>query len=185
MACSQGPDNKDGGSDASSDAPVSSDVSSDAPSDTGSQCKLTGGGTITGTLLGQTLTPKDAISYQSGGMLVIGIADYAGACALGNNLKANSNVLAITYTGTTPLPTNTPIDVTTVQGLDAQYAQYDAQCGSPQGESVTGGTITLTELDACGAVGSFDLTFNTDHVTGSFSAPNCTNAPDGGGFTCE
>ena len=181
VACSQGPEKSDGGSDASSDSPVTSDASSD----TGSSCKLTGAATLTGTFLGQTLAPKDAISYQQGGMLVVGVFDYAGACALGNDLKASSNVLAITYSGTTPLPTNTPIDVKATQGLDAQYARYDAQCGSPQGESVTAGTITLTELDACGVAGSFDLTFSNDHVTGTFTAPTCALTPDGGASACK
>jgi hypothetical protein len=57
--------------------------------------------------------------------------------------------------------------------LDVQYATYDATCNSPAGESATSGSVTITSVDTCKVVGTFDVTLNTDHVTGSFTAPNC------------
>jgi hypothetical protein len=42
------------------------------------------------------------------------------------------------------------------------------------------GTVTLTTVNATVVEGSFDLVFNTDHLTGTFSAPAC-NVPSTNG----
>ena len=187
LACSQTPSTSDGGVDSGGvDAPSDSPVTTDS-GDAGG-CNLQASATLTGTMLGQTLTPKDAVSFQAHTTqyeAVVAITDFTGTCALGNDFKASSNVLSMVYlSNTTPL-VPAKFDLTQSSVWDAQYAQYDATCQSPQGESSTSGTITITSVDACGIVGSYDLMLNNDHVTGTFTAPNCDNPADGGAAGCK
>ncbi len=189
--CSNNNGGTDAGPDAQSDVTAAdspSDVATnDVATDTGG-CNVTASGTITGTFLGNTLTPKDALSNQSkvGSQyeVIVAIADFTGVCALGNDTKASSNVLSFVYSDTTPLAAAT-LDLSKTNVLSVQYAQFNATCQSSQGESASSGTVTFTKVDSCGIVGTFDLTFNTDHVTGSFSAPTCGNVADGGAGTCK
>ena len=187
LACSQSPSGNDAGVDASgADAPIDSPAAPDASVDSGS-CNLQASATLTGTMLGQTLVPKDAVSFQTHTTdyeAVVAITDFTGTCALGNDFKASSNILSMVYESPTPLSA-AKFDLTQTTVWDAQYAQYDATCQSPQGESSTAGTITITSVDACGIVGSYDLTLNNDHVTGTFTAPNCNDPSDGGPGACE
>jgi hypothetical protein len=101
------------------------------------------------------------------------IVDFSGACAHpANALKATSNVLDIHFDGSSaPQP-----GTFTAPGMvDVQYAFYDQTCNTPFGESANSGTVTLTRADACGLVGTFDVTMSNDHVTGSFAAPPCNS----------
>lgn len=185
LACSQSPTSNDAGPDAgATDAPSDSPVA-DA-GDSGGCAPASA--TLTGTMLGQTLTPKDAVSFEAHTTeyeAVVVITDFTGTCALGNDFKKNSNVLSMVYlSSSTPL-TPAKFDLAQSTVWDAQYAQYDATCNSPQGESSTGGTITITSVDACGITGSYDLTLNSDHVTGAFTAPSCNNPSDGGTGACQ
>jgi hypothetical protein len=190
-ACSQGPSNGDAGPDAGADAPSDvtppSDAPADAPPGDGNTCNIQASATINGTFLGQTLSPKDAIAFQthpSQYEVVVGVTDYAGACGFGNDVKASSNVFAIIYQSNTPLVPAT-IDLSNTNVLFVQYTQFDATCNSPQGESASSGTVTFSTVDACGVTGSFDVTLNSDHVTGTFSAPTCADTPDGGASACK
>jgi hypothetical protein len=186
--CSNNNPSADAGPDSSTtDAPTTNDVTtSDVTTDTGG-CNVTASATIVGTFLGSTLSPKDEIAYESHPTsqyeVVVGVSDYSPACSLGNDNKANSSAMAIIYSDTTPLVPAT-IDLTKTSVLFAQYTKFDATCQST-GESATSGTVTFTRVDSCGVVGTFDLTFNADHVTGSFSAPVCANLPDGGASACK
>jgi hypothetical protein len=40
--------------------------------------------------------------------------------------------------------------------------------------------VTLTQVDSCEVAGTFDVMIETDHLTGSFTAPSCTMPGDGG-----
>ena len=40
-------------------------------------------------------------------------------------------------------------------------------------------SVTLTQVDPCSVAGTFDVMLETDHLTGSFTAPNCTRPGDG------
>jgi hypothetical protein len=151
--------------------------------DSGS-CSASGTASLTGTLLGDTFVPKDAVFYRFGTSSDIVMTDFADTCAIAgsSNLKANSNVLLLhilqgtLQTGTLPIGSST---------VDAQFANFDSTCNSPKGESAGGGSVTITAVDGCGVTGTFDLTLNSDHVTGSFRAAAC--APSGGdaGMTCK
>jgi hypothetical protein len=48
----------------------------------------------------------------------------------------------------------------------------------------TGGTVTLTRVDANGAAGSFNITFPAGTMTGTFSTVNCTGGNPQFGGTC-
>ncbi len=185
LACSNGNNPADGGTDSSTDTGNNNkDASSnDAANDSGS-CSAIGSGTVTGTLLGNTLAAKDAISSLGGGTPYVVVTDFSGACALGNNLKANSSGLLFDFLTSSSFTVGT---VNVGAALDVQYATYDATCNSPTGESSTSGSVTITSVDSCKVVGTFDVTLNNDHVTGSFTAPNCVPsvASLDGGTACQ
>lgn len=146
----------------------------------GGQCAgSTGSATLNGTMQGATLLPKDAVVTRSGGGTFIAITDFADACGLGNGFQKNSNVVSFDFYGATL----TPGTVQVGSALSVQYAAYDQTCNSPNGESATAGSVTLTGVSACTASGTFDITFGSDHVTGSFRAAAC--APVDGGATCR
>lgn len=132
-------------------------------------CSADGSGSVTGTLLGATVAVKDAIVLR-GSSNFIALTDYAGACALANAAKANSSVLSFDFFAA-------PFAVGTVDvgaALDVQYASFDATCNSSAGESSTGGSVTITNVTPCGIEATYDVTLNNDHVTGSFTAANCS-----------
>ncbi len=182
LACS----NNDPGADAGLDVVQNDSPAANDTSTTDSGGCATASATINGTFLGNTLTPKDAVAYEAHTNqyeVVVGIVDYAGICALGNDKKANSNAFAIIYQSSMPLG---PATFDVAQGsLVAQYTQFDGTCGSPNGESSTSGTVIITRVDSCAVEGNFDLQLNSDHVTGTFVAPVCANSPDGGAGTCK
>jgi len=184
VACSNGNGPPDGGTDSSADTSTAdtgsgNDVSADTTNDNNS-CSPVGSGSVTGTFFGHMLMTKDAISSLGGGTPYILITDFAGVCALGNNLKANSSGLLFDFLTASAFTVGM---VNFGTDLDVSYATYDATCNSLQGESATAGSVTITSVDTCKVVGTFDVTLNADHVTGSFSAPNCipsVTSPDGG-----
>lgn len=138
-------------------------------------------------LLGKPLNAQDSVAFEAHTTqyeVVVGITDYKGACGLGNDVKANSNVIAIIYQDATPLAP-AMIDIAQTNTLSVQFTEFDGTCQSPAGESASSGTITFTRVDSCAVTGTFDLMFNTDHVTGSFAAPVCAAAPDGGTSNCK
>lgn len=150
--------------------------------DGGAQCSgITGTATVSGTMQGATLAAKDAVVIKGAGDTVIGITDFAGACALGNSLKKNSNVVSFDFIGAAL----TPGTVQVGSSLSVQYAAFDQSCNSPNGESATAGSVTITGVSACAVSGAFDVNFGSDHITGSFKAAACTAANGAGGATCQ
>ncbi len=182
-ACSGGGSGNDAGTDASPTNDAANDVAtkdgaSDAQGDAGGCGATTGTATVTGTLLGNTLTALDAVSNPGGGTPFVVITSWANVCSLGlNSIKKNGSGLLFDFLNT---PTVTVGTFPVGANLDVQYATYDATCSSPTGESSTGGSVTITKADSCGIQGTFDVTLNNDHVTGSFNAPNCDNGADAG-----
>ena len=179
-ACSSSPSPEDGGLDAASDSPASD-----------AACNLTASATINGTFLGSTLNAQEPLSFEGAQGAAyaasIFVPDYANYCALSgaNERRGNSSLLFFYYQGTTPAKTGT-VSITSPVGWLVSYATYDAACKTTQqNESPTGGSFTITELDACGIALTFDLTFASgDHVTGSIGAPACAVGSDGGTLTC-
>lgn len=186
LGCSDGSKQNDAGSGSDAAADVAQQPG-DAKSDAPSSC-FAESATVSGTFYGLTLTPKDAVSIFSttnSNAFFVAISDYANLCATASGIKASSQILVFDYQGGATLPIGTPVDVTKTEGFDVQWAQYDQTCNTPQGESASSGTVTFSELDACGAAGTFDLVFNDDHVTGSFGAPACAYDPDAGAGKCN
>jgi hypothetical protein len=67
----------------------------------------------------------------------------------------------------------------------AQFAVDDASCNATTGPiEATSGTLTVTRVDATGYTGTFDLTFGTDHVTGTFNTGTCSALGTVTSFTC-
>ena len=158
-----------------------------------------GSATVTGTIGTQSMTAKDAVSVvvqaNSNSAAEILIANFDGVCAKINahqeprNAQAlviqvgirssQTGIVAPTATGTFPV---FPIaDSFTQVGVQAvvQFQAVDATCQvtGPTIDAVSGGTVTLTKIDASGYTGAFDVTFATggagSHVTGTFSSAQC------------
>ncbi len=189
VGCSSGNGSNDGGTNdgsnnndsATNDASTKDSATTDAPTDSGCSASV-GSATVTGTLLGNTLAAKDSISNPGNGTPYVIITDYANACSVGlNNIKKNSSGLLFDFLTTSTIAVGT---VNVGADLDVQYATYDATCQSNTGESSTSGSVTITKADSCAIQGTFDVTLSNDHVTGSFTAPNCASPPSDAGQGC-
>jgi hypothetical protein len=160
---------------------------------------------VNGTVTGDSLTVKDAMTLdgsQSGENVpdaagIVVIASTSGICPAfqNNTVAANATQLVLTLYRTDsggnvkspgtgdytinnrdPVPANSAIAV-------AAFAVTGATCGPVPGQGgiATSGTVHLSSMSLStngGAQGTFDLTFETDHLTGSFDAPFC-DAPNG------
>jgi hypothetical protein len=146
-------------------------------------CAVQGRASVTGSFSGTAFAPKDAVELfeAESAKFVINVVDYANACSLGANLHAGSSVVSIEYTGD-PLSSGT-FDVTKTEGLSVKYVEYDSTCKPAKSAPAATGSITFDKADECGAKGSFDLTFGTDHVTATFTASVCSVA--GGAQACH
>ncbi len=103
----------------------------------------------------------------------------------GNPPGATSLVVAVSAMGGS-VATGTYGVVSQGFGATASYATQDATCNTSFSETASGGSVTLTTVSGSSVAGTFDLTFGTDHVTGSFSAPICGySAGDGGVTACQ
>jgi hypothetical protein len=56
---------------------------------------------------------------------------------------------------------------------DVLFSALDANCGMVVNQWATSGTVTLSSLQPS-VLGTYDLVFGTDHVTGSFDVSECT-----------
>ena len=129
------------------------------------------GNDVRGTMAGRSLDAKDSLSYTDGTSTFIAIGDYPAMCTFVTARKSLSNVLVLDI-GMSALKAGT-FKLGGDTAVSAQYAFYDLSCNSPSGESASTGSVTITRADANGAAGTFDVTMNGDHVTGSFNAPTC------------
>ncbi len=90
---------------------------------------------------------------------------------LGVSLQGNAvpaGTYDITNVGCAPnCATNTTVS--------ASYSSRDASCNTVMTDVATEGSITFTSVGPVDIAGSFDVVFPAgDHLTGSFSAPECT-----------
>lgn len=136
-----------------------------------------GSGSVSGTLLGKSFATADAASYATSTGIRIVLYDAPGLCGYlkSNAVKANSSSIVIDISS--PNAGSYP-------GSNVQYAQFDATCNSPMGESGSG-TVEITSTDANMISGTFRLTLNSDSITGSFFAPICMGAPGSGPQSCR
>ncbi len=143
----------------------------------GAAATAAGSGSVSGTLLGKSFSAADAASYMTSTGVRIVLYDAAGICGdlRTNAVKANSSDII--------LDLSSP-NTGSYAGVQVQYAQFDATCKSPAGESGSG-TVEVTSSDANMVAGTFHVSLNRDTVTGSFVAPTCAGAPGTGAQSCR
>ena len=161
---------------------------------------LNGTATVNGLLNGHAFQAADAIAAYvvvpigatAAGSGSVTIASNLGLCQDANAYiePKNTQYLLLAFTEVNPTtgqfspPTAPGVFVVSGTGTQiaiASYTQTDASCheipGAP--ETAVSGTITVSSLNNGSYSGSFDLTLvggasaPADHVTGSFTAPNC------------
>jgi hypothetical protein len=131
----------------------------------------TGSATTTGTLQGAPFTPMDAVSYSGD----VAIADFSGICAFSlSEAKPGATYLYLFFVGGSVVVGATDVGAS----LQVQSVVVDQSCNSTI-ENATTGTVTISQADASGVTGTFDLTFAEDHISGSFVAPTCSHPGDG------
>ena len=169
----------------------------------GNQTFATGSASVNGTIGGQTMTPKDAISAAAQGVGTIVISTADTHCAKINARQTPKNLQAIIIgIGTQASGSSTPpaapgvfpvysgADSVSISGpaAVALFLSTSATCQlTTQGESATGGNVTLTRVDASGYAGTFDITFSgtaAGHITGSFTSAQCAPLASAQGGTC-
>jgi hypothetical protein len=175
------------------------------PCDGGPEPQSSGG--ITGAV---TCTPINAVdstswnlatensAYIGGNVLII---DSMGACpdVMMNSYPANTTYVNLTVyqtDATGAYMTPTAGDYTIHQGEpppsfklgSATFASEDGLCTVINTENATAGTITVSSINLAsggGIVGTFDLTFGSDHLSGSFNAPYCAGSISSANLTCR
>jgi hypothetical protein len=150
------------------------------------------GTTVSGTIGGQSLSPAYAIALKGAddpsypNQISVFISNADGLCAFfqahpGANkadLRAVGFVLGATDAAAPPVTPGTYAQMNSVDEMTAGYDSYDSTCNDTS-PAWNGGSVVV-----CGAgtsfTGTFDLTFGSDHVTGTFDAPLCTLNADAG-----
>lgn len=167
-------------------------------------------GTFNGTVGGIGLAPADTIVYpekdtnsKTVGLFVM-MADKGGLC---NTLKANRMPKSATGMMLTLFNVSEKLELlapdvgeyTVVQGAQSKAGRYawasfnrtDANCTDTLSSSTGSGKSGLVKITALNAStngngsGSFDITFGTDHVTGTFSGSYCDMAKIPNNPSCE
>jgi hypothetical protein len=151
---------------------------------------------VSGTIQGRVVSTNDAVGLSSSSgssEAAVGaiITSVRGACSVlqshGNPSSASALLLAVSAKGGS-VPDGTYVVVPGGQfGATASFSLTDADCNQVENLTATGGSITLTSTGGSAIAGSFDLTFGTDEVKGTFSAPICSYTPvsaDAGASTC-
>jgi hypothetical protein len=163
------------------------DAAQDAPA-TGQQPN-----SVTGTVQGAALTPAESVASftDSFGAHYIGVtfSDRAGLCTA--PLKGNTTYLLLS--AETPVDPNGfhgfatgtyPIQVS--GGASATFYRSDAACAPTSVDRhAVSGSVTLTEITSAHVRGTFELNFASDTLTGTFDAPFCAQALDGGVASCS
>lgn len=187
------------GSGASSGSSGSSGSSSGGGSDSGSGSggdsgsssgSGSGGNSATGTVGGVALAPQDAFfnsdeqgpSGSGQANTILGITSFGGACSelyTDDQIPPGSATIT-TYLVSSGGPVTAPGTFVFDSGTSgsgkvfsgATFGATDASCGETSVDA-TAGTVTVTSVSSAQLVGTFDLTFGADHVTGAFSAAQC------------
>jgi hypothetical protein len=160
-----------------------------------------GGGasaTVNGTAAGRTIAAKDAVAIiskeEAGGekktTAVINIRDAAGVCADLKGGRAVKQSTALTLRVGLGNPHTQPVIAAAsydlakdgqIEGgnyitVNAKVSKLSDFCQEELAEATrtaTAGTITIATISEARVSGSFDLTFGTDKLTGTWDAPLC------------
>jgi hypothetical protein len=158
VSCGSGSGGSAGGSPGSADA-----------GDSGGHENGVGTATVMGNIEGKAFSSMDAVAYFPGD---ISIVDFPGLCARGvSEAKPGATYLNMFLGNGFALGTATVGATGTT--LTVQNMIVDSQCNS-MGENASGGTVTLTAVKPDSVSGTFDFTFPSGKLTGSFSAAMCT-----------
>lgn len=138
---------------------------------------------VNGTIRGRHFAVADATAYLDLGRVGIRMSSETPACGPTVRHPGDTEFsldLFDTAPGTYSVTAAEPANL-----VDVLAGVYDASCEpSPDLDAYADtGALTLTNVDADGFFGTFDVTFGGDHVTGSFAAPVCD--PPSSGSTCE
>jgi hypothetical protein len=134
-----------------------------------------------------SVSTQNGVTEAAVGAIITNIAN---ACSVlqdhGNPPGATALVVAVTASGGS-VATGTYDIVSQGFGATASYATQDAMCNTSLNETASSGTVTLSSVSGSSVSGTFDLTFFSDHLTGSFSAPICSysTATDAGAGACK
>lgn len=167
-----------------------------------------GTATAVGAIAGKTLTPKSAASAtlsQDGNLVVVVLsnqADYCAATTAGLTRPNHRSLVAIVTTvdaaGDNPkvAPGTFTVHSEAPDGpgsfANAAFNASDAGCSDTLGSDVgnaTAGTVVLTQVTSSQIVGSYDLSFGSDTLKGTFTAPACpgliAQIESGDALTCS
>jgi hypothetical protein len=150
-----------------------------------------GGNSVQGSVGGKGIGSAHAVSNvsgtapaQSAAVIISNISDL---CARITDNKEPTNAQALTLqfgdsdaAGNTSAPSHSGTYVITTstapgagQFATAVFSTIGAQTTDTSETQAGAGTVTLTDVATGTYGGSFDLTFGSDHLTGSFDSSNC------------
>jgi len=180
--------------DSASDARSDSGSGGEAATDSGST--TTGSGTFVGTVDGQPLTVVDGeylYNPSQSVVLDIQLASVTGYCKALEILPANGTLARTTILEIGLVMPSQVLATGTFMLDDATLANtaYFTAAGPTcnflvgPGHMSSSGTVTLTSVQP-DVVGTFDIYFGSDHVTGSFDVRSCAFTPPAydGGVDC-
>lgn len=168
--------------------------------DGGTSTKTTGVGTISGPIAGRSFELADVYAELKppSEPVIVKMRSYVDACAeaQANHGKAGStevkleidaagSAAAFPGSGTYPVLADKPDGGSPAFYAKAKAEAFDAACSATTVARGTGGTVTLTSVTSTDVKGTFDVTFPSGRVTGTFAASVCTSPSSTGTFVCE
>jgi hypothetical protein len=139
---------------------------------------------------GLSFTPVSAVgAYGSTGqasVLAVLISDKANTCSTVHG--ANNSAINLQIAADPVTVGSYPVNVSETSST-ALFATNNENCYDTfQHGAATAGTITVTAASSSGVSGSYDLTLEAGHLTGSFDATVCPSLPSDyqpdGGLDC-
>lgn len=145
-------------------------------------------GAVMGTVGGVALGAQDAVfmklSTTPDNRTVVAITSFSSACDIYATDRFSRGSVSLTLellSGGPNEGSTAPGDYTLGQppaaftgDLLATWNSVDTSCGVTQVQA-TSGTVSVTEVSASSLVGTFDVTFGGQRVTGSFDAVGCAD----------
>ena len=148
-----------------------------------------GGNSVDGTVSGQSLEVADGLSFSSadGKLVSIQLSDQANVCSLWQSSTSVKGAGAVSIIlrelngAERVVPTPGEFLVGSTNASDAQKAATVVflrtkadSCGVDFNATAASGTVTLSDYDASGAKGSFELKFPSgDELSGDFDVSTC------------
>jgi hypothetical protein len=185
------------GSDSPSDAAAASDSSSTSDAAMDAAPVGPGSGTFVGTIHSDTLTVNEVVGTLSeidGHSIDVSLTDSTGSCSRMQSrlYRPGETILHLmpwqrdshgAKTDATPGDYVINGATSETRVALAQFNQFDNLCNnsahSRPEDTASTGTIHITTVETVPGghvIGTYDLMFGTDHVTGTFDAPFCAGA---------